>query len=105
VNTNIETLLLAIVGSSAFSAVITYWLGRPKMKVDNAQALLNSALELESRTSDRYKDVSDALEMCQLALDEAHKMLEIERLYTKALEVLLSDNHIPLPIRPSVPKE
>ena len=72
------TLLLGVLGSNVFTAFLMHLLGKKKstaevktMDVNVAQTAMRMALDLEERSTTRYKSAQDALDVAQLALNAA----------------------------------
>lgn len=91
------TLITGLLGSNVLVALLTARLSKRKTHAEATDITVKTALELERRAHDRYKDVSEALEEAERLLRSIRVDLQEQECYISFLRGILDDAGLEYP--------
>lgn len=91
------TLITGLLGSNVLVALFTARLSKRKTHVEATDITVKTALELERRAHDRYKDVSATLEEAERLLRSIRVDLQEQERYISFLRGILDDAGLEYP--------
>ena len=87
----VPTLITGLLGSNVIVALFTAKMSKRKTHAEATDITVKTALELERRAHDRYKDVSEALEEAERLLRSIRVDLQEQECYISFLRGILDD--------------
>ena len=93
------TLITGLLGSNVLVALFTARLSKRKTHAEATDITVKTALELERRAHDRYKDVSATLEEAERLLRSIRVDLQEQECYISFLRGILDDAGLEYPSR------
>jgi len=96
----LETLIsviIALIGSAALASIVTAFIGRKKFKADVADNLVQTAIQIESLSTERYVELYAELKEIKQTLVNLERKLDSYEKYTKVLKNILYTHGIDCP--------